>query len=139
VQRHRLPAGDGRHRPAQAVSGPAIAKEGAFFDEAEKIPLGGVVREEWRKAVVDERGRVERIPYELCVLVSLRDALRRREIWVPGANRWRNPEDDPPPDFEDGESEAVLRRVRHLFVNRTNLRSALVRLVSATFAARDAA
>ncbi|MET8725151.1 Tn3 family transposase [Streptomyces misionensis] len=259
-----------------------IAREGAFFDEAEKIPLGGVVREEWRKAVVDERGRVERIPYELCVLVSLRDALRRREIWVPGANRWRNPEDDLPPDFEDnrdvhydairqpqdpekflealqkrlrealtrfdtalelgttsgvdivrrhgepwikvsplgkqeepenlvalkaeierrwgtidlidilkeaefatgftgeftsvatreavpkavlrrrlllvlfalgtnmgikrvavtgkhGESEAVLRRVRHLFVNRTNLRAALVRLVNATFAARDAA
>ncbi len=259
-----------------------IAKEGAFFDEAEKIPLAGVVREEWRKAVVDERGRVERIPYELCVLVALRDALRRREIWVPGANRWQNPEDDLPPDFEDnrdvhydairqpqdpekfigalhkrlrealarfdtalelgttggvdivrrhgepwikvsplgkqeepenlvalkaeierrwgtidlidilkeaefatgftseftsvatreavpkavlrrrlllvlfalgtnmgikrvavtgkhGESEAVLRRVRHLFVNRANLRSALVRLVNSTFAARDAA
>ncbi|WP_211259811.1 hypothetical protein [Streptomyces violens] len=66
-----------------------------------KIPLGGVVREEWREAVVDERGRVERIPYELCVLVALRDALRRREIWVPGANRWRNPEDDLPPGFED--------------------------------------
>ncbi|GAA2282083.1 hypothetical protein GCM10010145_61690 [Streptomyces ruber] len=57
-----------------------IAKEGAFFDVAEKIPLGGVVHEEWRKAVVDERDRVERLPYELCVLVSLRDALRRREI-----------------------------------------------------------
>ncbi|MGC5401019.1 Tn3 family transposase [Streptomyces sp. DT20] len=255
-----------------------IAKEGAFFDEAEKIPLAGVVREEWRKAVVDERGRVERIPYELCVLVALRDALRRREIWVPVADGWRNPEDDLPPDFEDnrdvhydairqpqdpekfigalqkrlrealtrfdtalelgttggvdiverhgepwikvsplgkqeepenlvalkaeierrwgtidlidilkeaefatgftseftreavpkavlrrrlllvlfalgtnmgikrvavtgkhGESEAVLRRVRHLFVNRTNLRAALVRLVNATFAARDEA
>lgn len=38
-----------------------------------------------------------------------------------------------------GESEAVLRRVRHLFVNRTNLRAALVRLVNATFAARDEA
>jgi hypothetical protein len=44
---------------------------------------------------------VERIPYELCVLVSLRDALRRREIWVAGANRWRNPEDDLPQDFEE--------------------------------------
>ncbi|WSR20814.1 Tn3 family transposase [Streptomyces sp. NBC_01207] len=63
--------------------------------------MAGVVREEWRKAVVDERGRVERIPYELCVLVSLRDALRRREIWVPGAGRRQNPEDDLPPDFED--------------------------------------
>ncbi|MGA5559527.1 hypothetical protein ACPCSA_34500, partial [Streptomyces lavendulocolor] len=25
------------------------------------------------------------LPYELCVLVALRDALRRREIWVVGA------------------------------------------------------
>ncbi|MFC9219753.1 Tn3 family transposase [Streptomyces hygroscopicus] len=37
-----------------------------------------------------------------------------------------------------GESEAVLRRIRHLFVNRTNLRGALVKLVNATFAVRDA-
>ena len=54
----------------------------------------------WREAVVDERGRVERIPYELCVLVALRDALRRREIYVEGANRWRNPDDDLPGDFD---------------------------------------
>ncbi|MGE7387814.1 hypothetical protein ACQKM2_20265 [Streptomyces sp. NPDC004126] len=54
---------------------------------SESVPPAGVVREEWRKAVVDERGRVERIPYELCVLVSLRDALRRREIRVQGAGR----------------------------------------------------
>ncbi|MGI5341902.1 DUF4158 domain-containing protein [Streptomyces sp. CA-181903] len=76
-------------------------KEGAFFDEAETVPLEGVVPDQWRAAVVDDKGRVERIPYELCVLVSLRDALRRREIWVVGANRWRNPEDDLPADFED--------------------------------------
>lgn len=62
-------------------------KEGTFFAEMEKIPLVGVVREEGRKAVVDERGRVERVPYELCVLVALRDALRRRETEVRGANR----------------------------------------------------
>ncbi|MEU0844917.1 Tn3 family transposase [Streptomyces sp. NPDC005962] len=36
-----------------------------------------------------------------------------------------------------GESEAALRRVRHLFVNRANMRSALVRLVNSTFTARD--
>lgn len=76
-------------------------KEGAFFDAAEAVPLDGVVPEQWRTAVVDDKGRVERIPYELCVLVSLRDALRRRGIWVVGANRWRNPEDDLPADFED--------------------------------------
>ncbi|WP_067674864.1 hypothetical protein [Nocardia miyunensis] len=44
--------------------------------------------------------RVERIPYELCVLVALRDAIRRREIYVDGGNRWRNPEDDLPGDFD---------------------------------------
>ncbi|MET9387019.1 Tn3 family transposase [Streptomyces sp. NPDC002928] len=82
------------------------------------------VPEHWRAAVVDDKGRVERIPYELCVLVALRDAVRRREIWVVGANRWRNPEDDLPADFEDNrdvhyaalgqpqdaEAEQVLRR-----------------------------
>ncbi len=36
-----------------------------------------------------------------------------------------------------GESEATLRRMRHLFVNRANMRAALVKLVSATLAARD--
>ncbi|WP_411143791.1 hypothetical protein [Streptomyces sp. x-80] len=59
-------------------------KEGAFFDPAESVPLAGVVPEHWRAAVVDDKGRVERIPYELCVLVALRDAVRRREIWVVG-------------------------------------------------------
>lgn len=60
-------------------------KEGAFFDPAETVPLDvRVVPEQWRAAVVDDKGRVERIPYELCVLVALRDALRRREIWVVG-------------------------------------------------------
>lgn len=55
----------------------------------------------WRGAVVDDDGRVERIPYELCVLVALRDAVRRREVYVDGGNRWRNPEDDLPGDFAD--------------------------------------
>ncbi|GHC27737.1 hypothetical protein GCM10010348_62300 [Streptomyces anthocyanicus] len=78
-----------------------LLEEGAFFDEAERIPLKEVVPEQWRAAVVDERGRVERVPYELCVLVFPRDVLRQRSSWVAGANRWRNPEDDLPPDFED--------------------------------------
>ena len=35
------------------------------------------------------------------MLKALREALRRREIWVAGANRWRNPDDDLPTDFEE--------------------------------------
>lgn len=70
-------------------------------DAAERLPIEGVVPKAWREAVADENGRVERIPYELCVPLALRDALRRREIYVVGGNRWRNPEDDLPGDFDD--------------------------------------
>ncbi|MFF3395058.1 hypothetical protein ACFYW1_29495 [Streptomyces sp. NPDC002669] len=51
------------------------------------MPTDGVVRKDWREAVVDDQGRIERIPYELCVLAALRDAVRRREIYVQGATR----------------------------------------------------
>lgn len=47
------------------------------------------------------------------MLVSLREALRRREVYVAGANRWRNPEDDLPADFEatrDVHYEALRKR-----------------------------
>ncbi|MFJ3250848.1 DUF4158 domain-containing protein [Streptomyces sp. NPDC086782] len=71
-----------------------------FYDAGDDVPMDGVVRKDWREAVVDDKGKVERIPYELCVLVALRDAVRRREIYVEGAARWRNPEDDLPGDFE---------------------------------------
>ena len=70
------------------------------YDVAERVPVEGVVPDAWRDAVADEQGRVARIPYELCALAALRDALRRREVWVVGAGRWRNPEDDLPGDFE---------------------------------------
>jgi hypothetical protein len=39
-----------------------------WYDEEERVRIDGVVPAEWREAVVDEQGRVERIPYELCVL-----------------------------------------------------------------------
>lgn len=70
------------------------------YDTGDVAPIDGVVPNAWREAVTDEKGRVERIPYELCVLLALRDALRRREIYVDGASRWRNPDDDLPADFD---------------------------------------
>ncbi|SHI57768.1 Tn3 family transposase [Streptomyces sp. 3214.6] len=73
-----------------------------FYDPADEVPMDGVVRKDRREAVVDGKGKgkAERIPYELCVLVALRDAIRRREIYIEGGLRWRNPEDDLPGDFE---------------------------------------
>jgi TnpA family transposase len=70
----------------------------------EDVPLDGVIRDPWRDAVVETdaqgRQRVNRITYELCVLQALRDQLRCKEIWVVGADRYRNPDDDLPQDFE---------------------------------------
>ena len=75
-----------------------------YYAAGENVPLDGIVPADWRTAVVDEREdggtRVERIPYELCVLAALREAIRRREVWVVGAVRWRNPEVDLPTDFD---------------------------------------
>jgi len=71
-----------------------------FYPAGERVPLDGVVPAEWREAVVDEYGKIDRVPYELCVLRALRDAIRRREIYVEGARRWRNPDEDLPADFE---------------------------------------
>jgi hypothetical protein len=59
-----------------------------WYDEEERVSIDAVVPSEWREAVVDEQERVERIPYELCVLKALRDAIRRREVYVVGGNRW---------------------------------------------------
>jgi TnpA family transposase len=52
-------------------------------------------------AAIDSGQRVNRINYEICVLQTLRERLRCKEIWVAGANRFRNPDDDLPTDFAD--------------------------------------
>ena len=72
-----------------------------LYAAGEKVPVDGVVPKAWLDGVIDDDGRVERIPYELCVLIALRDALRRREVYVQGAGRWKNPDEDLPGDFED--------------------------------------
>jgi hypothetical protein len=77
----------------------------AHFASAETVPLDDIVPATWRKAVVkqDKTGKseqVNRINYELCVLHTLREKVRSKELWVQHANRFRNPDDDLPKDFE---------------------------------------
>jgi len=47
----------------------------------------------------DREERINRISYEICVLRALRKRLRTKEIWVAGADRYRDPEQDLPADF----------------------------------------
>jgi hypothetical protein len=78
------------------------------FPAKEDVPLDGVVRGLWREAVVEKDAeghtRVNRITYEVAVLEALRSKLRCKEIWVVGANRYRNPDEDLPADFEENYS-----------------------------------
>ena len=62
----------------------------------------------------DKRGRTRilRSVYECGVFQTLRDKLRCKEIWVVGAEKWRNPDEDLPADFEANRAEnyAALRK-----------------------------
>ena len=73
------------------------------------VPIDGVVPPKWRDLILekDPAGgvRVNRANYEICVLTALRERLRCKEIWVVGADRYRNPDDDLPQDFEARRAE----------------------------------
>lgn len=50
----------------------------------------GSVPAKWREGVIDASGRLNVISFELCVLAQLRERVRAKEIWVDGADRYRN-------------------------------------------------
>ncbi len=101
-----------RHRPVMQaldlVKRFADTKVHTLPSDAE-VPLDGVVRGLWRDAVMEKdaagRDRVNRVTYEIAVLEALRERLRCKEIWVVGANRYRNPDDDLPADFDQNREE----------------------------------
>ncbi|MER8976687.1 hypothetical protein [Mesorhizobium sp. M0800] len=71
----------------------------------DKIPIDGVVSAKWRDLVVEKDSaggfQINRINYEICVTTALRERLRCKEIWVVGADRYRNPDEDLPQDFQE--------------------------------------
>ncbi len=75
-----------------------------YFSLEEGVPIEGVVRSGWEEIILekDKKGieRINRINYEICVLRALRKRLRCKEIWVVRADRYRNPDEDLPADFE---------------------------------------
>src|SRR5947208_822233 len=82
---------------------------GIYYPVDEEGPIEGVVRPMWQEVVVekdkDGEQRMNRVNYELCVLEALREGLRCRELWIVGANKYRNPDDDLPKDFEEKRKE----------------------------------
>ena len=80
-----------------------------YYPHDAEVPIDGIVPEAWRKFVIkdgkDGRERVNRIAYELCLLERLRERLRTKEVWVVGAYRYRNPDEDVPRDFAEKRAE----------------------------------
>ncbi|MGH3096214.1 MAG: Tn3 family transposase [Streptosporangiales bacterium] len=80
-----------------------------YYAHGEHVPVEGVVPGELIELLyrTDKRGRsrVQRTVYECGVFQTLREKLRCKEIWVTGAERWRNPDEDLPGDFETHRAE----------------------------------
>ncbi len=76
-----------------------------YYPDEESVPLVDVVPAAWQPLVVQHNGsgqqRINRISYELCIFQALREQLRCRAAYVDGANRFRNPKDDLPQDFDE--------------------------------------
>jgi len=97
-----------RHQPlikALEVIAAHLEESDAFFPKEQDVPLDDVIQKQWQGWIYQKdskgRRRVRRVRYELCVLQSLREKLRSREIWVAGSNRYRNPDEDVPADFAE--------------------------------------
>jgi len=74
-----------------------------YYGSDDTVPLDGVVPQDQQDTVLDADAngepRVNRINYEMQTLHALRERLRCKEIWIAGAQRYRNPDDDLPTDF----------------------------------------
>jgi TnpA family transposase len=100
------------HRPvldALALVGRHADSKLHCYPTEEAVPFDGVVPAAWRDVVIERdaqgRPRINRITYEICALQALREKLRCKEIWVEGADRYRNPDEDLPADFETRRDE----------------------------------
>ncbi|WP_190813404.1 Tn3 family transposase [Saccharopolyspora pogona] len=87
-----------------------------YYARGEHVPVDGVIPADLAELLhrVDKRGRsrVQRTVYECGVFQTLRERLRCKEIWVVGAEKWRDPDEDLPADFEAKRAEnyAALRK-----------------------------
>ncbi|MET8006580.1 Tn3 family transposase [Nonomuraea glycinis] len=87
-----------------------------YYAVGETVPVEKIVPAELAELMyrTDKAGRrrILRSVYECGVFQTLRDKLRCKEIWVHGALKRRNPDDDLPQDYEERRAEnyAKLRK-----------------------------
>lgn len=108
------------HRPvlkALKILKKSLDSTSIYYPAKQHIPIKGVIKPGWQEIIVeklekndkgDNQERVNRVNYEIAVLKALREGLRCKEIWVNGANRYRNPDEDLPSDFDEKRNEYYL-------------------------------
>jgi len=118
-------------------------KEGRRLVPADLAPTG-TIPGKWRETVIDERDRLNVISYEVCLLTQVRERIRAKEIWIVGADKYRNPDDDLPQDFEERRgayftglglpqnAQVFLAGVRKQLEEELHLLAGLKRVASAT-------
>ena len=74
-----------------------------YFPKISNIPLD--VLEETQEELVIEESKIKRLDYEMLVTEVLRKQLKCKNIWVDGAHRYRNPDEDLPQDFTSKRKE----------------------------------
>jgi TnpA family transposase len=82
------------------------------YATGERVPVDGIIPPELSELMYlgdGRRRRILRTVYECGVFQSLREKLRCKEIWVIGAEKWRNPDLDLPADFEANRAENYAR------------------------------
>jgi TnpA family transposase len=69
-----------------------------YFPKTSNVPLDDVIDDAYQELIV-ESGKIKRLDYEMLTAESLRKQLKCKNIWLPGADRYRNPDEDLPQDF----------------------------------------
>lgn len=103
-----------------------------YYPDAALVPTANVIPASWKSMVFEtddfpvpvamvEDGptsgsekqaspvKINRFHYEVAVLESLREKLRCKLIWIEGAYRYRNPDDDLPSDWETSREARYLQ------------------------------
>jgi TnpA family transposase len=93
-----------QHRPVMAALKIIKSKDKLTAADLKKLPIEGVIKPSDRELVLtsgaDGKSTVDQVAYKLHFLQTLKDTVRSKEVWVSGANRYRNPDEDLPSDFQ---------------------------------------
>ncbi len=142
LDRREFQSGNALYRPV--IDAIQIIKENRtsnqHFYAVGDVPVDGIIQKKWRDVVIvqsqsgEERNRTN---YEICVLRALRKSLYNKEIWVTGADRYRDPAEDLPADFAANRAIIIpccrhpLMRQPLLIKSKTGCASGSVRWIMA--------